>query len=150
MQGRLPEFVEPSRLAHRGARLEGALPVGAMERLHALLREGSDGEEVEVELRFGFSPVGVARVDGDARLLAPLVCQRCLQPLELEVRPRIRLSFTQGDAGLGESELAAGYEPWEDEGRVALKALVEQEILLALPDFPKHSPAQCPDPTPNP
>ena len=141
MRGRLPEFVDPLRLARQEARLRGVVPLAAMARLGTLVRDGSGA--VEIELRFRLSASGVPRVDGSTTLLAPLTCQRCLGPIDLAVCPELKVSFPDGDGALERAELAAGYEPLEREGPVGLITLVEDEILLALPDFPMHSPETC-------
>ena len=112
-----------------------------MARLGALLRQPSGA--AEVELHFRLSASGVPRVDGSVVLQAALTCQRCLDPVRITVRPALRRSFTEGEGALGRAELAAGYEPLEREGPVELSTLVEDELLLALPDFPMHPPEVC-------
>lgn len=141
MRGPLPEFVDPFRLARERARLEGRLAVSEMERLRPLLHGGAGA--VEVELRFRTSGAGAPRIEGSASLLASLVCQRCLEPFDAPLRCELRLSFTGADEALAKAELAAGYEPLEAGGPIGLAALVEDEMLLALPDFPMHPPQGC-------
>ena len=141
MLGPLPEFVDPLRLAGQRNRMSGAVPVAALTRLAALLRD--DSGVVEVVLRFRSSASGVPRADGGARLTARLTCQRCLDPLDLELAPELKFAFTDGGEAAGRAELAAGYEPLECDGRIGLTAIVEDEILLALPDFPMHPPGVC-------
>ena len=141
MHGPLPEFVDPFRLASQQTRVNGAIPVAALTRIAAVLRDGSG--VVEVVLRFRMSAFGVPRADGCARLAAHLTCQRCLGPLDLELVPELKVAFTDGGEAMGRAELAAGYEPLECDGRIGLTTLVEDEILLALPDFPMHPPEEC-------
>ena len=141
MLGPLPEFVDPFRLAGQRTRVSGAIPVAAMTRFAALARD--DTGVVEVELRFRTSASGVPRADGCASLTARLTCQRCLDPFDLELAPELKFAFTDGDEAMGRAELAAGYEPLECDGRIVLTAIVEDEILLALPDFPMHPPGVC-------
>ena len=141
MLGPLPEFVDPFRLARQHTRLNGVIPVAALTRIAALVRDGSG--VVEVVLRFRMSASGVPRADGGARLTTRLTCQRCLDPLDLELAPELKLAFTDGGEATGRAELAAGYEPLECDGRIGLTAIVEDEILLALPDFPMHPRGVC-------
>lgn len=143
MRGPLPEFVDPFRLASQQACMNGVVPVTAMTRVAALMRDGSGA--VEIALRFRMSASGVPRVDGSARLTAHLVCQRCLDPFDVELAPELKFAFMQGGGGeaMEKAELAAGYEPLEYDGRVALTTIVEDEILLTLPDFPMHLPGAC-------
>jgi uncharacterized protein len=121
--------------------MNGVVPIAAMTRIAALVRDASG--VVEVALRFRMSASGVPRADGGARLTARLTCQRCLDPLDLELVPELKVAFTDGDEAVGRAELAAGYEPLECGGRIGLTTMVEDEILLALPDFPTHRAGLC-------
>ena len=141
MLGPLPEFVDPFRLACQQTRMNGVVPIAAMTRIAALVRDASG--VVEVALRFRMSASGVPRADGGARLTARLTCQRCLDPLDLELAPELKVAFTDGDEAAGRAELVAGYEPLECDGRIGLTTIVEDEILLALPDFPMHQAGLC-------
>ena len=141
MLGPLPEFVDAFRLAGQRTRMNGVVPVAAMTRVAALVRD--DSGMVEVALHFRMSASGVARADGRVRMTARLRCQRCLDPLDLELAPDLRVAFTNGGEAAGRAELAAGYEPMECNGRIGLTAIVEDEILLALPDFPMHQTGPC-------
>ena len=141
MLGPLPEVVDPFRLAGQKTRMNGVVPVAAMTRIAALVRD--DSGMVEVSLRFRMSSSGVPRADGWARMTAHLTCQRCLDPLDLELAPELKVAFTDGDEAAGRAELAAGYEPMECDGRIGLTAIVEDEMLLALPDFPMHQIGPC-------
>ena len=141
MLGPLPKFVDPLRLAGQRARVSGTISVAAMTRIAALVRDASG--VVEVELRFRMSASGVPRADGCARLTAHLTCQRCLELLDLELVPELKVAFTEGDEAADRAELAAGYEPLEGGGRIELTAIVEDEILLALPEFPMHRTGRC-------
>ena len=141
MLGPLPEFLDPFRLACQQIRMNGVIPVAAMTRVAALVRD--DSGAVEVVLRFRMSASGVPRADGGARLTAHLTCQRCLDPLDLELAPELKVAFTDGGEAAGRAEISAGYEPLECDGRIGLTAIVEDEILLALPDFPMHPHGAC-------
>lgn len=142
MLGSLPEFVDPMRLARQRARMQGAVPIAGFSRAAGVL--GDDSGVAQVELRFRVSASGVPRLDGSVRLNARVQCQRCLGSFELELLADLKISFTDGGEALGRAELAAGYEPLEYEGPIGLTTFVEDEILLALPDFPMHPPEECP------
>ena len=141
MRGPLPEFVDPFRLARQRAHLRSAVPLAAMTRLGALLR--NEAGDAEIDLRFGMSAAGAARLDGRLDLLASLTCQRCLGPLGHRLRPEVRVSFTEGGEALEKAELAAGYEPLDCTGPIELAILIEDELLLALPSFPMHRRGAC-------
>ena len=133
--------MDPFRLARQQTRMSGAIPVEKLARISGLVREGSG--TVEVALRFRMSASGVPRADGHALLKAHLTCQRCLGPLDLELAPALKVAFTDGGEAVDRAELAAGYEPLECSARIGLTTMIEDEILLALPDFPMHPPDVC-------
>lgn len=142
MRGPPPELVDPFRLARRRARIRSAVPLATMTRLEALLRDVTGS--AEVDLRFGLAAAGAPRLEGSIGLLASVTCQRCLGPLALRLRRAVKVSFTGGDGALEKAESAAGYEPLDCKGTMELATLIEDEILLALPDFPMHPRDACP------
>jgi len=77
-----------------------------------------------------------------------LTCQRCLQPMVEDLSVTTRIRFVRGetqaealDAELEEDVLALPRA-------LDLRALVEDELLLALPLVPRHG--RCPQPLPVP
>jgi uncharacterized protein len=137
MPTRLPDSFDPQRLARVGSVLEGRLAAGKMPRLAGLI-EGA--EFAEVTLRFTLLEDSLPCIEGEARLTGWVQCQRCLEPVEVVVVAPIRLVVRRPDIG-GEREHGedGAYEVLEpDEERMALASLVEDELLLALPDYPAH------------
>lgn len=75
-----------------------------------------------------------------------LTCQRCLQPFEqaLTVASRVRFVRDEAQAEALDAEIdddVLALPRWLD-----LRALIEDELLLALPLVPRHD--QCPQPLP--
>lgn len=140
MSKALPELIHPFRLARGGETLRGSIPTGRMPRLGELLCRPCD--EARFELHFGFDDQGQARVLG--RIEAGLVmrCQRCLEPMEVEVACPVSLALVHEDGEI--AGLDADYEPLKvtDEG-ISLTALIEDELLLGLPSFALHPPGAC-------
>ncbi len=138
----LPSVVDPIELARAGARLAGALPLASMPRLVelGLARTG----EVRIELEFGRDPHGQWRMSGSAECNLTVACQRCLEPMTLTVRAPIRLALVR--PGTPEGGATASDDVIEVAGAVSLAALVEDELLLALPLAPMHDPRVCPVP----
>ncbi len=139
MFGRLPETIDPITLAEQGVRLTGELPLREMARLADLCEVG-EGMAV-ADLKFAREPHGLrylrARIDASLRL----VCQRCLQPMDVVVRSEPVLAlFLPGEPQTGVPEEA---EPLVVEPGWSLAALVEDELLLAMPMMPKHAPGEC-------
>jgi uncharacterized protein len=132
-----PDWSRPAdieRLADLEERREFRAALSEFPRLAGQLAgEGGYAEgRIEVMRRSG---VPVAHVIVHAEV--PLVCQRCMRPVTLDVSGdswvALVADFEGADrapAGL-ESVLAEG-------GRVVLRDLAEEEVLLALPLVPRH------------
>ncbi len=135
MLARLPEFIDPLHLADKRGELKGQIPVSSLDRLADLLF--SDTGVVAVDLFFGREG-RLAKVEGQIETVLELKCQNCLQAVQWPVKSSIKLgivtSIDQAD------RLPEDYEPLlVDEGKTLLKNIIEDELLLILPTFPKHS-----------
>ena len=138
MSTSLPERIRPLRLARRGESLAGRMPVAGMARLRESLY--SDAGEVTVDLRFYRDEEGHHRIGGTVRGTLEVVCQRCLGPLSVDVDSAVRLEIRDEDAMQPEDE----YEPLLVGGEyVSLRDLVEDELILALPSYPRHARGAC-------
>ena len=141
MSGGLPAFIEPVRLAELGRTLEGRLPVVRLHRLAGVLADQQG--EVEVRLDFRREPRSRSAVHGHIRAGLRLTCQRCLQPFELMLDLPVNLVVVRSDA---EAERLAEEEDPLLVGAgqaLSLAELVEDELLLALPQVPAHPPPGC-------
>lgn len=142
----LPEFVDPMRLAETRQTLKGQVAVAAMPRLMAALAmPPSVQSEVDVDLAFSVDGQGVRRVLGSLHAELDAICQRCLQPMTLPLHVDIALGIVRA---LDEAEqLPDEYEPLVlasvTEGQ-SLAAIIEDELLLALPVASLHEEGQCP------
>lgn len=134
MSNRLPELIDPLVFAERRTDLAGKLQLSSFSRLLDLLLDSKG----EVELELSFSKQGRhAFIDGWAKTTLSMQCQNCLEAVAVPIYAVIKLgllsSLDQEDG------LPPGYEPLLLEvEKILLREIVEDEILLALPAFPKH------------
>lgn len=140
MSGRLPQSVQPDRLAERGETLRGTLALKGMARLAEFLHD-TDGE-VAVELEFGIDTQDLKFVRGHAHTSLHLICQRCLRSMSYPVDIDISLGLAHSER---EAErLPETYEPLIlDEPSIQVKGIIEDELMLALPIVPAHAMEQC-------
>jgi uncharacterized protein len=98
------------------------------------------GEGLRVRLVFGMDEAGVAFVDVSVEGVYEFTCQRCLGPVQMTRHDQSRVLVARDDAearaleGRGESLVCS------PGASIALDALVEDEVLLALPLAPCHVP----------
>ena len=138
---RLPFRVDPFRFAHDAVELESTLPLVQMKRLSAMLYQ-SEGT-VTVSLAFAVDILGVSSLRGRLQTSLDLVCQRCLEPMHIDVDTVLALGFARSDVGV--EQIPSELEPVRVEnGQVDLLQLLEDEIMLALPQIPRHVENECP------
>jgi uncharacterized protein len=149
--------VDPRRLdlaafAEAGATLEGDEPQSAFTRLSEGTLAAADTPPAAVRWQAAGALRPVAGGPPEvwlhlhAQTVVMLECQRCLQPLALPVEVDRRFRFAAG-----EDEAARLDEESEDDVLALshafdLPALIEDELILALPLVPRHD--VCPEPLP--
>jgi len=134
MLARLPEYIDPLHLADKRGELKGQIPVSSLDRLADVLF--NDTGVVTVDLFFGREG-RLAKVEGQIEAVLELKCQSCLQAVQWPVKNTVKLgivtSIDQAD------RLPEDYEPLlVDDEKILLKNIIEDELLLVLPAFPKH------------
>lgn len=141
MLKRLPERVDPFRLAETDTHLEGSLALSEFKRLcEALLAcEG----EVEGVVDFGTDEAGTRFLRGKLTAPVRMRCERCLEPVEFTLRASFTLGLVHSQAH-GQS-LSEAYEPLVvEDARISLREVLEDELLLSLPLVAMHEPSACP------
>jgi uncharacterized protein len=115
--------------------------LGRLARLGQAIRGGDPS--VEVDLRFLRDEEKRALVTGRITADLQLQCQRCLEPLRFPVELDLRLAVVETDA---EARLLPDdVDPLLVEGgSLSLADLVEDELILALPQVPMHGLDVCP------
>ncbi|MET0065509.1 MAG: YceD family protein [Candidatus Thiodiazotropha sp.] len=140
MSKRFPDRLDPWRFADLGREVSGELPLAKFARLRDCLLE--NGGDVGFALHFRRDEQRRARLDGNIRARLSLQCQRCLGEMVLPVECRISVVFVEG---LDEAErLPESLDPClVEEGSVDLTELIEDELLLALPQVSLHDREVC-------
>lgn len=137
--GLLPRLLDPRKLANQGGVIRGQMNVGEMPRLGEF--PGSQDEPVAVDLAFSRDDQGHHCVEGSVSTRLALQCQRCLEPVTLELDIRVSLAMAWGDDQM--KALPPEYDPWLiTSDQMPLADLLEEEILLALPAAAVHE--HCP------
>ena len=124
-------------LARDGRRLDGEVPVARLDRV------AESTLEPVGTVAFGFQgerdDEGRLFVDLWVRASLVLQCQRCLEALVWPCEVRNRLLLLRAGEQPPEDELENdAVDAFEAEALTDLLALVEDEVLLALPLVPRH------------
>jgi len=138
------DVVDVEVLAAEGASRERRYRLEEFERLVDVLVD-PDGEAV-AGFRFRNVADDLPGCELTVAAEVTLRCQRCLQGFVQALRSTTKLAFVAGD----EAAMRVP-EEWEavtsDQGRVALRDLVEDELLLSLPIVALHPPGTaCAEP----
>jgi uncharacterized protein len=128
--------------AQKALEIHDIIPLLQFSRLQNLLAH-SDGQ-LSFDLRGGKDSNKTAYLQLKVQGNIALVCQRCLQPFEYEIKVDTYYVLVRD-----ESEMPAPEEEGDDEDYLPIQAemsvldLIEDEVLLALPIAPKHEERTC-------
>jgi uncharacterized protein len=138
--------LNPQALAERGGTASGAVLLQKMERLTpdliGLEPDSAAKWAVRGELRTAPDGGSAVWMQLTADAVLPLTCQRCMGRAEMPVRIDTWYRFVDNeDTALAEDD-ASEEDLLVLEPQLDLTALLEDELLLALPVVPLHD--QCP------
>lgn len=135
MLDKLPHLIDPISFADRQRVLKGQIPLTKLSRLADLLLDNIGHLEVDLS----FSKDGrLSVVRGRLRGELIVECRTCLQAVTLPLDVKVNLAVVKT---IEQAERLSGeYEPLmvEDE-KILLHEMIEDEVLLILPDFPRHT-----------
>ena len=130
-------LIDGFEFAAAGGNVRGAWPVSVFPRLRDVLQD--DSGSVEYELQGGHDVHGRPRLALHAKARLRLTCQRCLGAVECVLEPRSTLLLAATQAEI-DAEPITPEMPERVVARrdMAVRDLVEDELLLALPYAPRH------------
>jgi uncharacterized protein len=145
MSREFPDIVDPWKAADGRRTFHGTMPLKRLKRLGPMLAPGGDGQDEQLlawdDARFtaGFSydEQGLVTIRLEVEVELPLICQRSLEPYREKIARRSLLVVIEDVA---EQELIPeSYDPvLVEQRRMALQDIVEEELLLAIPQVPKN------------
>lgn len=143
INGPIPHHVDPRKLADRSISLAGKLQLSEFSRVGELLTS-TDGF-VRTEFAFSRDEQKVAVVQFKLESDVRMICQRCLDEAVIPVSGEYLYAIVT--PGTDEMHFPQGYDVLEvGEEPLDLLALIEDELLLALPIVPMHPPEECQQP----
>lgn len=123
--------LDVAELVRTGADWQRSLPLDTFERLCATVNGGG---QVEVAVRFARDNAARARVTGRCRANAEVVCARCGAEADVEVTCDVDFRLVASEAQ-ARALMPALDTVVASEDQVSVAALVEDDLLLNLPEF---------------
>lgn len=132
---RLPKLVEPRKLAVAHAHFQRFIDAEDLPRLQEVALKI---ESVIVDIQFGKDEQGRPQLSGDIQGSLMLECQRCLEPMLEQINRQVSLAIVWDEAQA--KALPKNLDPWiVGEEEADLAAILEEELLLALPVVARHT-----------
>lgn len=136
----LPGQVDVRKLAAKGAEISAQVRVSSLPRVVDMLAnaEGS----VAVTLRFYIDEDHKRRVDGHLSAQLEVICQRCLEPMPLQLETAFALGIVWSEDEA--KQLSSTLDPWiVGEELTDLTDIVSEELILGLPFVNYHDADTC-------
>ena len=135
MRGHLPRSADFLLLAENNREYDGFLPISELSRLHDVI-DDTDGE-ISVSLKFGWK-YGVRNLSGEVNATMGLICQRCLEPMQANVKGQFCFALITDEDEI--ENLPDDMEPYLVEGeKQSVDDIVVDELLLSIPLVSKHA-----------
>jgi uncharacterized protein len=144
----LAERIAASRLAEmsaQGATLESGVRSEDLPRLAPLLATdpARRGQPIETRIAFRTGPEACPVMRIEARGTLSLTCQRCLAPVDCPIDVDVTLTAATDEEGVGRLAQPFDSVVLAENGDLALREVVEDEILAVLPLAPLHAEASA-------
>ncbi len=136
----LPLYIDIRKAFDLESLFEGSCSLERLPRFADCLAS-SDGE-VSGKLRFGSIGTGRRVITGSVSATVEVVCQRCLEPLSLELADTIQLALVESESQI--DSLEAAWDPWMVDGpKISIASLLEEQLMLCMPLVSYHRDERC-------
>jgi uncharacterized protein len=131
----LPAAIEPFKWADRATQVVVDVPLAKFSRLAADLVHTNGS--VKLDVRFERDAQRVAFLRGEASTVVTMICQRCLETMELPVSASIDLALLHKEEHSERLPDDVDYIVVAEQD-VVLAEIIEDELLLNVPFTPMH------------
>ena len=101
-----------------------------------------DEASIQIQLRFSIDESQQRLIQGTLQASVHVSCQRCLQPLAIELADDIRLALIDNEDAIG--TLNGSWDPWIcADHKLELAGLVDEQLMLCMPIVNLHSSGDC-------
>ena len=140
-EARLPRRVDAVKLVDNNQQLNANIDTKLLTRIGESTL--SADAPVEVQLEFRRDEEGIRTIKGNCQTHVTMECQRCLGAVGFDISSQFQLGLVFSDEKA--KHLPKRLEPamMDENGQLDLWELVEDEVLLNLPEFPMHPEGEC-------
>lgn len=136
----VPAYVDTRKIFLQRGAISGTIALQRLVRFSELLANNSGS--VYVELEFFNDDSGRHRISGRLHAEVAVVCQRCMEPLDIVLDDDIELAVLKDESKV--ASLAAEFDPWIcSDTKLEITSLVEEQLILCLPIVSLHDSANC-------
>jgi len=134
MSREYPDWISPGRAAEGKRIYSGTIAISRMKRLSAVLEHDQGEASFVAAFRSDIDKHVIVDLQVEAKL--PLICQASLEVYDEHVERRGELAIIDHEHQA--DDLPDSYDPvLTENGRLAIASLVEDELLLGLPQIPR-------------
>lgn len=145
-----PTQIEPFKWAEQGFQWAGQVPLTRFVRIAREAIAQVEPQSVQVSCRLYIDEYHrrVAWLDGELKTQVSVVCQRCLEPIDVPLETSVHLALLMDEALverldedadfviLSEEQIVHGTD--DVDNAIDLIELLEDELLLSMPISPRH------------
>lgn len=133
-------FIDVFDLARQGSSVSGACALSDLDRFGETLPAQTG--QVQWQAQGEYNAAGQLFLSVQAQAVAVLECQRCLTLFEKPLKVSNRLELVRRESDLEGDDDPDAIERIVGSNRFDLLALIEDELILALPYVPRHDVCQ--------
>ena len=137
----VPTYVDTRKLFLQQGVICGSMSLERLPGFRDCLID--DEAEIQIQLKFSIDESRQRLIEGTLKASVHVRCQRCLEPLAIELADDIRLALIDNEDAIG--SLDAGWDPWIcADHKLELAGLVDEQLMLCMPIVNLHSSGDCP------
>ena len=141
-EAQIPAYVDVRKVFDQQAEFYGLVSLERLPRFTDCL--ATETGEVRAKLRFSVTDTGRRVILGEISVTAEVACQRCLEPVSIELADEIELAVLDDESQL--ESLEERWDPWiVSDPKIQLASLVEEQLMLCLPLVSYHPDPNCVD-----
>jgi uncharacterized protein len=137
----IPSYIDTRKVFQRREKICGQMDLKRLQTFQECLAEGTDAR-ISVELSFSSNEIRQRLITGKLRAKVQLSCQRCLEPVAIELADDIKLVLLVDETDA--AELDPTLDPWIDaDYKLDIARLIEEQLILCMPIVSYHPDGDC-------